>query len=301
MSALTAPAATVRRAPHPRDVLELLKPVTWFPPIWAFLCGVVSSGVPVGDRLGFIVGGALLAGPLVCGTSQAVNDWFDRHVDAINEPNRPIPSGRIPGRWGLWIALAGTVISLAESALLGRWVLVAAMVGLVMAWAYSAPPVRTKTSGWWGPLTVALSYEGLSWFTGAAVMAGTLPRPEVLITLTLYALGAHGIMVLNDFKAVEGDIATGVRSLPATLGVRRAALIACATMAAPQLVVIGLLVHWGVLWSAGAVSLLLLIQFGLMRRLLTDPAKHTPWYAATGVSAYVLGMLASAFGLGALA
>ena len=42
---------------------------------------------------------------MVCATSQAVNDWFDRHVDAINEPNRPIPSGRIPGRWGLYIAL----------------------------------------------------------------------------------------------------------------------------------------------------------------------------------------------------
>ncbi|MCK7500873.1 MAG: UbiA family prenyltransferase [Comamonadaceae bacterium] len=50
----------------------------------------------------------LLAGPLVCATSQAVNDWFDRDVDAINEPQRPIPSGRMPGRWGLYIAVAWT-------------------------------------------------------------------------------------------------------------------------------------------------------------------------------------------------
>ncbi|WP_342354861.1 hypothetical protein [Sphingomonas sp. CFBP 13714] len=55
--------------PAARDVLELLKPVTWFPPIWAFLCGVVSSGVPLGDRWPFLVGGILLTGPLVCGTS----------------------------------------------------------------------------------------------------------------------------------------------------------------------------------------------------------------------------------------
>ncbi|HNM26365.1 MAG TPA: efflux RND transporter permease subunit, partial [Saprospiraceae bacterium] len=40
--------------------------------------------------------GLVLAGPLLCGSSQVVNDWFDRHVDAINEPNRPIPSGRMP-------------------------------------------------------------------------------------------------------------------------------------------------------------------------------------------------------------
>ena len=99
------------RVPHPRDILALLKPVTWFPPIWAFVCGVISSGVSVTERWPFLIAGVLLTGPLVCGTSQAINDWFDRHVDAINEPNRPIPSGRIAGRWGLWIAMIGTALS----------------------------------------------------------------------------------------------------------------------------------------------------------------------------------------------
>ena len=93
-------------------VAELLKPITWFPPMWAFGCGVVASGAPVSERWGLVLVGVLLAGPLVCATSQAVNDWFDRHVDAINEPNRPIPSGRIPGRWGLYIAIAWTGVSL---------------------------------------------------------------------------------------------------------------------------------------------------------------------------------------------
>ena len=80
--------------------LELLKPITWFPPMWAFSCGVVSSGLGGNGRWTLIVAGLLLAGPMVCGTSQAINDWYDRHVDAINEPNRPIPSGRIPGQVG---------------------------------------------------------------------------------------------------------------------------------------------------------------------------------------------------------
>ncbi|MFN9970878.1 MAG: UbiA family prenyltransferase, partial [Phycisphaerae bacterium] len=78
-------------------MLELLKPVTWFPPMWAFLCGIVSAGVPPAGQWPLILSGVLRAGPLICGTSQAVNDWFDRHVDAINEPRRPIPSGRMPG------------------------------------------------------------------------------------------------------------------------------------------------------------------------------------------------------------
>ena len=46
---------------------------------------------------------------MVCGMSQAVNDWFDRHGDAVNEPSRLIPSGRVPGRWGLWIARSGGI------------------------------------------------------------------------------------------------------------------------------------------------------------------------------------------------
>ncbi len=178
MDRLLRPSTTVG-LPVPRDVVELLKPLTWFPPMWAFLCGVVSSGEPVGPRLPFLVAGVLLTGPLVCGTSQAVNDWFDRHVDAINEPARPIPSGRIPGRWGLWIALAGTTLSLCVAALTGVWVLAATCLGLALAWAYSAPPFRLKVSGVWGPAAVALSYEGLTWFTGASVMAGALPPAPI--------------------------------------------------------------------------------------------------------------------------
>ena len=294
--------ATASRPPTPlpslRDVVELLKPITWFPPIWAFGCGVVSSGVPVAERWPFLLAGVLLTGPLVCGTSQAVNDWFDRHVDAINEPHRPIPSGRIAGRWGLAIAILGTALSLAVAALTGPWVLAATCLGLACAWAYSAPPFRLKASGIVGPAVVALTYEGLTWFTGAAVMAAALPSSDVLIVLALYSVGAHGIMTLNDFKAVEGDRATGLRSLPVTLGVGPAARLACAVMAAPQVAVVALLAVWGHATAAAVVAALLAGQLVLMRRLLRDPLAHAPWYNATGTTLYVLGMLASAMGLG---
>lgn len=284
--------------PAPRDVLELLKPVTWFPPMWAFFCGVMSSGAPIADRWLFLIGGVLLAGPMVCGTSQAVNDWYDRHVDAINQPERPIPSGRIAGRWGLYVALIGSALSLILGALLGFWVFVATIVGLGCAWGYSAPPLRFKMSGWVGPGVVALSYEGLSWFTGASVMNGGLPDGRVLVIILLYSIGAHGIMTLNDFKAVAGDAAMGVRSLPVTLGVANAARLACAVMALPQVIVIALLFDWNMAISAIAVTLLLMMQLVFMRRLLADPRQYAPWYNATGVSSYVFGMLAAALGLG---
>jgi len=296
--AQSAVSTTLTPPPAVRDVVELLKPITWFPPMWALLCGVVSSGVPISSRWAFLLAGIVLTGPLVCGTSQAVNDWFDRHVDAINEPNRPIPSGRIAGKWGLAIAVIWTVLSLAVAAMTGRWVLAATFVGLICAWGYSAPPFRFKTSGWIGPAVVALTYEGLSWFTGAAVMAGALPATHILTTLILYSVGAHGIMTLNDFKAVEGDRATGLRSLPVVLGERRAALLACFVMAVPQAIVVALLLAWGHVISAAVVSVFLVVQLGLMPRLVSAPARNAPWYNATGVSLYVLGMMAASLGLG---
>ena len=287
--------------PAARDVLALLKPVTWFPPTWAFMCGVVSSGIPLAERWAFLIAGMLLAGPVVTGTSQAVNDWYDRHVDAINEPNRPIPSGRIAGRWGLGIAVIGSGVSLALGAAIGLYVVLATILGLILAWAYSAPPLRLKASGLFGPLACGFAYEGLTWFTGATAMAGALPNTRVLAILLLYAAGAHGIMTLNDFKAVDGDRATGLRSLPVTLGVERAARVACLVMALPQIAVIALLARWGLPWHAAGVGVALGGQLALMPRLLADPRGQAPRYNATGTTLYVFGMLGAAFGLGSLA
>ena len=287
--------------PDPRAMLRLIKPITWFPPVWAFLCGAVSSGVPLGATWTTVVLGMILAGPIVCGMSQAANDWCDRHVDAINEPDRPIPSGRIPGRWGLWIALAMTVLSLVVGWMLGPWGFDATVVGVIAAWAYSAEPIRLKRSGWWGPGLVGLSYEGLPWFTGAAVLLGTAPRFENLVIAGLYAFGAHGIMTLNDFKALEGDRQHGVRSLPVVLGPEVAARIACTVMAMAQFLVVALLVIWGQPWHAAAVAALLAAQIAAMRVLFRDPKGKAPWYNGTGVVLYVTGMMISAFAIRGLA
>ncbi|WP_336485358.1 chlorophyll synthase ChlG [Methylobacterium nigriterrae] len=283
--------------PAPSALIELLKPITWFAPMWAFACGVVSSGQPTAGQWPVIATGILLAGPLVCATSQAANDWFDRHVDAINEPNRPIPSGRIPGRWGLYLAAGWTVLSLVVAAMLGPWVLGAALFGLVLAWIYSAPPIRLKKNGWWGNAACGLCYEGLPWFTGAAVMAAAMPDRRVVVIALLYAIGAHGIMTLNDFKSIEGDRALGLRSIPVQMGARNAAVFACLVMALPQTLVVSLLLVWERTWYAGAIGLLLAGQLALMAQFLKRPRERAAWYNGTGTTLYVIGMLVAAFAL----
>lgn len=288
--------------PQLSAVVELLKPITWFPPMWAFACGVVASGVPLGAHWPLAVVGVLLAGPLVCATSQAVNDWFDRHVDAINEPQRPIPSGRLPGRWGLGLAIAWTALSLLTATVLGPWGFAAAAVGLLLAWAYSAPPLRLKRNGWWGNAACGISYEGLAWVTGAAVMAGgQMPTLPSLILAALYSAGAHGIMTLNDFKAVVGDRQMGIRSLPVMLGVRRAAVVASWAMAVPQIAVVALLLHWDRPGHATAIALLLALQGVMMWRFVQQPVARALWYSGFGVPLFVSGMMVSAAAIGGMA
>jgi len=278
-------------------MLELIKPVTWFPPMWAYLCGVISVGVSPVGAWPLVLLGVLLAGPVVCGMSQAANDWCDRFVDAVNEPNRPIPSGRIPGRWGLWIALAMSVVSLAMGWLLGPWGFAATVLGVLAAWAYSAEPVRLKRSGWWGPGLVGLCYEGLPWFTGAAVLSAGMPSFQIVTMALLYAFGAHGIMTLNDFKALDGDRQHGVRSLPVVLGPDVAARVACTVMGMAQLLVIAMLLVWGKPLHAGVVALLLVGQIIAMKTLLSDPKGRAPWYQGVGILMYVSGMMVTAFAL----
>lgn len=268
--------------------------------MWAFICGVVSSGLSLAENWVGIVAGILLAGPLVCGTSQVVNDWYDRHVDAINQPERPIPSGRMPGRSGLFFACIWTLLSLGVAWLLGPWVFWAAAIGMVLAWLYSAPPVRLKRNGWWGNLAVAGCYEGLPWFAGAALMAANFPRPETVILAVLYSLGAHGIMTVNDFKSVEGDLRMGIRTLPVQLGVDGAARLTCFMMLFAQSIVVIALWTWGQHIPAGIVAALAVVQVAVMPTFINSPRERAPWFNGTGISLYVLGMLVSAFAVRSL-
>ena len=283
-------------------MLELLKPVTWFPPMWAFACGVVSAGVSMEGRWWLFALGLALTGPLSCAGSQAVNDWFDRDVDAINEPRRPIPSGRVPGIWGLVIAIVWSAATIAVGSAFGRAGLIATCIAVALSWAYSAPPLRLKSDGWFGNAAVGISYEGLAWITGAVVMLGTWPDARIITLALLYSIGAHGIMTLNDFKAIDGDRQLGVLSLPVQLGPERAARLAGIVIVLPQVIAfLLLLAAWNRPLHAVSLLVLIVIQLLLLPTFQRDPVKKALWYSGVGVPFSVLGMMICAHALRSLA
>ena len=132
-------------------------------------------------------------------------------------------------------------------------------------------------------------------------MAAGAPSVPVITIAVLYGLGAHGIMTLNDFKAVEGDRAMGLRSLPVTLGPDGAARVACWVMAVPQVVVIGLLFYWSHPFHALSITAMLAVQLAAMRVLLRDPLGKAQWYQGMGILFYISGMMIAAFALRGIA
>jgi 4-hydroxybenzoate polyprenyltransferase len=187
-----------------------------------------------------------------------------------------------------------SALALALATLLGPWGFGATVVAVICAWAYSLEPIRLKRSGWLGPGLVGLCYEGLPWFTGAAVLVAGAPSWPIVLVALLYALGAHGIMTLNDFKALAGDRATGVNSLPVTLGPERAARLACVVMAVPQVAVILALAAWDRPIHAAAILALLLLHSLAPRLPRRRPQRTSRRYRATGVTLYVAGMMVAA-------
>ena len=183
--------------------LQLTKPVTWIPLVWGVMCGAAASGnyhwlwnpFDETDRnvllgledaaKGFVA--MILAGPFLTGYTKTINDWYDREIDAINEPYRPIPSGAISEGEviaQIWILLLG---GLGIAYGLDVWaghdvptVLLLSIFGSFISYIYSAPPLKLKQNGWAGNYALGASYISLPWWCGQAVF-GSLDRPVYFI------------------------------------------------------------------------------------------------------------------------
>lgn len=292
--ALTLPAA--RPSLFARS-LALMKPVTWFAPAWAFLCGSLASGATSWSLhdVGHIALGTLLAGPILCGLSQVVNDYCDRDVDAINEPQRLIPAGLVSSRQVFVTIGVLAVLALGIALFLGEQVALLTAVGMLLALVYSVHPVRAKRNGWIGNALVAISYEGLPWLAGN-VAFGPILLPSLIMAL-LYSFGAHGIMTINDFKSMDGDRAMGIKTIPVLVGPWWASWTAVLTMNAAQLFVIMTFMAWQRWLFAGIIAALFLAQLPLQRRFMQDPRGRAIFYNASGTTLFVWGMLAAAIGV----
>ena len=286
--------------------LQLMKPVTWIPLIWGVICGAAASGHYQWklDHLLAAIACMVMSGPLLAGYTQTINDYYDRDIDAINEPYRPIPSGAIPlsqVKLQIWVLLiTGLVVSYGLDVWAGHTtpvLLLLALGGSFVSFIYSAPPLKLKQNGWLGNYALGASYIALPWWAGQALF-GQLTWATALLTLA-YSLAGLGIAVVNDFKSVEGDSALGLQSLPVVFGIKRASWISAGMIDVFQLAMVAVLIIIGQHFAAVLLVLLGVPQITFQDIwLLRDPVAYDVKYQASAQPFLVLGMLVTALAIG---
>ncbi|KAK9808626.1 hypothetical protein WJX72_000823 [[Myrmecia] bisecta] len=287
--------------------LQLTKPVTWVPLIWGVLCGAAASGqfewTP--DNVAKSLLCMTMSGPFLTGYTQTINDYYDREIDAINEPYRPIPSGAISEQEVVaqfLILLAG---GLGIAYVLDQWaghetpiLFILAVFGSFISYIYSAPPLKLKQSGWAGNYALGSSYIALPWWAGQALF-GTL-TPDVMVLTVLYSIAGLGIAIVNDFKSIEGDRQMGLNSLPVAFGVDTAKWITVGTIDVTQLSVAAYL-YLGLHQNTYAAVLFALVLpqiFFQIKYFIPDPIKNDVKYQASAQPFLVFGLLTTGLAIG---
>ncbi|ACF15055.1 bacteriochlorophyll/chlorophyll synthetase [Chloroherpeton thalassium ATCC 35110] len=279
-------------------LIKFLKPITWIPVIWSFICGCVASGLFGWENLldlKFWLG-VLLTGPLVSGTCQMLNDYFDRDIDSINEPTRPIPAGDISLRNATLLIIVWSVMSVAVALYIHPFIAAHVVLGIINAHLYSANPIKLKKRIWAGNIIVAFSYLVYPWLAGEVAYSGTISTPSLIVSL-LYAFSSTGTMTINDFKSTEGDTRVGIRTLPVVYGERKAAIMASVMIDIGQVIAAAYMVFLGE-WINGVIIIAFIIpQIVLQRQLIESPATRDVWYNAIAQNFLVAGMLVCALAI----
>ncbi|WP_435126017.1 geranylgeranylglycerol-phosphate geranylgeranyltransferase [Halobaculum sp. D14] len=204
-----------------------------------FIGAFVAGGL---DRPG-AVGLAVAATVFATAAGNAVNDYFDRDVDAVNRPERPIPSGRVSPRGALGFAATLFVGAVLAAVTLPVLAVAIAVVNLVALVAY------TKLfKGLPGVGNVVVAYlTGSTFLFGAAAAGGLASQVWTLFWLAAAATFARE--VVKDVEDVAGDREEGLRTLPIVVGERAALWVAFAVMAA-AVAASGLPYVWGTFGAA---------------------------------------------------
>ncbi len=283
-------------------IIRFLKPVTWIPVMWSFLCGAVASGAFGWKEVAgmkFLLA-MLLTGPLASGTCQMLNDYFDRDLDEINEPNRPIPGGAISLKNATILIALWSVLSVITGYLIHPLIGFYVIIGIVNAHLYSANPIKLKKRLWAGNIIVALSYLIIPWIAGEIAYNPSFTLSSLqpsLIVAALFTLSSTGTMTINDFKSMEGDRMAGIRTLPVVFGETNAALLAAALINTGQLLASLYLFIIGQNSFGIIVAALVIPQFFLQFALVKSPATMDVRYNAIAQNFLVAGMLVCAFAI----
>lgn len=204
-----------------RGLLTITRPVNAIVAgLLTFIGAFVGGGTPGSPE----VIAAVVATVLAVAGGNTINDYFDRDIDRINAPDRPIPSGAVTPRQALRFSALLFTLAFALALTLPLAAIVIAAVNLVALVTYT-PAFKGQPAA--GNAVVAYLGGSTFLFGGLAVSA---PGPTLVLAL-LAALSTFSREVVKDVEDVAGDEAGGMNTLPIQVGVRRSLVIGTASLA----------------------------------------------------------------------
>ncbi|GAB3665095.1 geranylgeranylglycerol-phosphate geranylgeranyltransferase [Halopiger thermotolerans] len=215
-----------------RGLLELLRPVNVIAAsVLTFIGAFVAGGMAEAP---VAVAAAVAATGLAVGAGNAINDYFDREIDRINQPERAIPRGAVSARGALAYSLVLFGIAIGLAVTLPVLAIGIAVVNLLALVAYTE-----FFKGLPGVGNAVVAYlVGSTFLFGAAAVGEHGDVEPALVLALLAAIATLTREIVKDVEDVEGDRAEGLRTLPIAVGERRAvglglALLALAVLASP--------------------------------------------------------------------
>ena len=205
----------------PSEFLTLIRPINSFMIGTAVLVGMAvispSSLISIRALISFLVGFLISAFAMV------VNDIYDVEIDRVNDPERPIASGRISPGTGVVFASLLLIAGLTSSLLLTTSNFVIALIFAVISWGYS---FWGKRNGLLGNMMVAASMAVPFIFGGVAAVVSDDKSQIYLWSLALMAfLSGTGREVIKGIADVRGDQERGIRSIALIRGNKTASIV----------------------------------------------------------------------------
>jgi geranylgeranylglycerol-phosphate geranylgeranyltransferase len=194
--------------------------------VGAFVAGIAgpAAGLVIPTSPAFRAAAAVLATVLAVGAGNAINDYFDRDIDRINAPDRPIPRGAVSPRGALAFSVVLFAVAVGLALVLPPLAVGIAVFNLLALVAYTE-----LFKGLPGVGNLVVAYLGGSTFLfGGAAVGGDLSTAAVLFALA--ALSTFAREVIKDVEDVAGDREEGLNTLPIAVGERRALVVAAVAL-----------------------------------------------------------------------
>jgi geranylgeranylglycerol-phosphate geranylgeranyltransferase len=224
--------------------LRLMRPINCLMMGFAVIVGATLAGLNNLNTLWLNLAYGFITGFTLTAASMTINDYYDRQIDAVNEPNRPIPSGLVKPKEALAFALILTTIGFATSYLTNMFNLLTAIIAWIIFVAYTTVG---KSTGLPGNFLVS-ACVAIPFVYGSLAVANEI-KLNVLIFASIAFLSNTGREITKGIADVKGDKARNVKTLAVRYGEKTAAVTAAtfyifSVMLSPTPWLLGLVSSW---------------------------------------------------------